>query len=183
MKTVLVPLAGGVEEIEAITIIDILRRAELNVTTVALADRTVSGAHGINVIADKTLSEVKDSNFDALILPGGMPGTTNLLESEELKKLIKTHFDSSKLTGAICAAPWVLSDTGVLKGKTATCYPGFEDKFSDTTEKSTDRVVVDDNVITSRGPGTAMEFALKIVEKMRGDSVANNLREGLIAKA
>lgn len=180
MKTVLVPLAEGFEEIEAITIIDVLRRAGIDVTLASLSGETVRGAQDVKIFADSKLCDLKDSIFDAVILPGGMPGAANLLESDDLISIIISHNNNSKLIGAICAAPMVLAKAGLLDNKEATIYPGFEDNFSGSTRKSDDRVVTDGNVITGKGPGAAMEFALAIVENLVGRSKALELKNGLL---
>ena len=182
-KKVLVVLAEGFEEIEAITPIDILRRAELEVTVAGLSGRTVSGAHGIKFQTDTTFDEYQ-SLPDALILPGGMPGSRNLGESKKLAELIKKMDSQKKVVGAICAAPALaLAPTGILNGKKATCYPGFEKNFSPAVNFSSERVVVDGNIITSRGPGSALEFALELVEKLAGKEKAEALGEGLLVKS
>lgn len=181
-KTVLVPLADGFEEIEAVTIIDVLRRAQIEVILCSLDREMVTGAQGIEFRANKSLSEVENKLFDAVILPGGLAGTKNLLASEIIEKIIKTHQANSKYIAAICAAPLVLSKAGILEEKTATSYPGFEDKFPSSTTKSTDRVVQDGKLITSRGPGTAMEFSLKLVELLLDTETAIELKSRLLAK-
>lgn len=178
---VLVPLAEGFEEVEAITIIDLLRRAEIAVTTVSVSqDILVKGAHGIGVKADAKIQEVKDKTFEAVILPGGMPGTSNLAESPELGDLIQRHQNGGQYVAAICAAPTVLAKYGVLKGKRATSYPGFEPKL--THAKVVNAPVVEDGqVVTSQGPGTAIPFVLKMIEKLAGGSKAEEVRKAVLA--
>ncbi len=182
MKKVLIILADGFEEIEAITPIDVLRRAGLEVAIAGLVQKTVSGAHGIKFQTDLLLDEYEGLP-DAVILPGGMPGAQNLGESEKVAEIIKKMNSQKKVVGAICAAPaLVLGPTGILDGKKATCYPGFEKDFPASVAFSRDRVVVDGNVITSRGPGSAMEFALELVELLAGSDKARSLKEGLLVK-
>lgn len=182
-KNVLIVLADGFEEIEALTSIDVLRRADLRVTTAGLKEKMVTGAHGVRVEADTTLANYKDSP-DCVVLPGGMPGAKNLGESKPLSDLIKKMNDAKKMIGAICAAPALaLAPTGVLNGKRATCYPGFEGGFAPTVKFLEDRVVTDGHVVTSRGPGTALEFSLALVSQLVGREKAEELRKGMLVKS
>jgi 4-methyl-5(b-hydroxyethyl)-thiazole monophosphate biosynthesis len=178
MTTALVPLFEGFEEIEAITIIDVLRRAGVEVTTASLTTQTVIGAHAIAIIADKLLDEVDASKFDAIILPGGA-GTFRLREDPRIAKMLIAHDSANKLVAAICAAPSVLSNAGLLKNKRATSYPSVKDQMQ-VAEYLTIPVVVDGNVVTSRGPGTAMAFALKLVESLKGEAIADKLATDMI---
>ena len=179
---ILVVLADGFEEIEAVSIIDVLRRAGLEVTAAGLDKRDVTGSHGITIKTDTTLEEYK-AKPDAVILPGGMPGAENLSKSIILKTLLEDMQKSKKLIGAICAAPAVaLAAHGLLDGKKATCYPGYENKFGRQIQFSTDRVVCDGNVVTSRGPGTAIEFALEIVSVLVSKEKAEELFQTLLVK-
>jgi 4-methyl-5(b-hydroxyethyl)-thiazole monophosphate biosynthesis len=179
MSKVCVLFADGFEEIEAITIVDILRRAEVDVTTVGIDGTRVQGSHSIVVEADKALGDVSDESWDMVILPGGLPGATNLRDHPDVQQLLKTQSSSGGRLAAICAAPIALGAAGVLEGKRATSYPGFEAELigADCVE---DRVVVDGNVITSRGPGTSIEFALTLVSELRGAQVAAALRQGML---
>lgn len=182
MKKVAVHLAEGFEEIEALTIVDILRRAGINTIMVSISDtKEVIGSHGIKVETDNLFSDIYYGDIDMLILPGGMPGTSNLEKHEELKKRIIEFDIDEKWIGAICAAPSILGKMAMLEGRRATCYPGFEDSLLGV-EFSLDNVVVDNNIITSRGPATAMDFSLKIVEVLIGKEEANNLAKGLLVK-
>lgn len=168
-------LAEGFEEIEAIAPIDILRRAEIEVVTVSISEHSkVTGAHNIPVFADKLFSEIPVEADDYLILPGGMPGTAHLMAHEGLNALVKKQYDSGKPMAAICAAPSLLGKLGLLKGKEAISYPGFEEnllgaKISDKT------VVQSGNIITAKAPGVAIPFALKIVETLKGKEVADKV--------
>lgn len=182
-KTVLVILADGFEEIEAITPVDVLRRAGLRVTLAGLSGKTVTGAHGVKFQADIALDDYKDFP-DALVLPGGMPGAKNLGESEKVVEIIKKMNSQKRTVGAICAAPaLVLAPVGILDGRKATCYPGFEKNFPSSVSFSNERVVTDGHIITSRGPGSALEFSLELVERLAGKEKAQALQEGLLAKA
>lgn len=182
-KRILVPLAEGFEEIEAVTIVDTLRRAGLAVTTAGLRSGNVQGAHGIAVAADTTIDKVDAADFDVIVLPGGMPGTTNLAEDERVLKLVRSMHAQKKYVTAICAAPTVLAKAGVISKVPVTCYPGFEGKLGDAQFQSGPRVVKSGRIVTSRGPGTALEFALALVEEFCGAAKARELAQGMIAQA
>lgn len=177
-------LANGFEEIEALSTVDILRRAGMPVYTVSISDEpTVTGAHGITVVPDKMYTEVRDFNDAAwLIMPGGMPGATNLAEYAPLCELIKTHCADGGNIAAICAAPAVvLAPLGVLKGKEATCYPGFEESAKKFGAKMHDApVITDGNIITANGPSAAMRFALTIVQQALGEAASQEIGSGLL---
>jgi 4-methyl-5(b-hydroxyethyl)-thiazole monophosphate biosynthesis len=174
---ILVPLANGFEEIEAVTVIDVLRRAGMSVVTAGLPGSQVRGSRGIQVMADTRLEKVDPSKFDAIILVGGNPGYINLGRSNKvLDMVVKFNLDK-KLIGAICAAPSILANAGILEDRAATIYPGMEREIPRPKGK---RVIQDDNIITSQGPGTAMEFALKIVETVAGKDKARALKEQLV---
>jgi protein deglycase len=176
-KRVLVPLAEGFEEIEAVTIIDVLRRAELKVVVAALSGRTVTGAHGIAIAADCELGDTKIGEFDAIALPGGMPGAKHLRESPAVLQRLREAASAGKLVAAICAAPTALEAAGLLSGKNATSFPGHD---LPSAKYSTERVVLDGNILTSRGPGTAFDFALKLVELLSSGETAAKHREKLL---
>jgi len=167
MPKAMIILADGFEEVEAITPIDVLRRAGVDVTVVGMLGNYVTGAHGLKVSVDKRLIDVESDldNYDALILPGGYPGYENLMKSQSVLKITDRFGKSGKIVAAICGAPLILARLGLLKDRKATAYPGFEKQFDRPRD---DPVVVDGNYITSRGPGTAMAFALKIVEVLLG---------------
>ncbi|GAB6071896.1 DJ-1/PfpI family protein [Venenivibrio stagnispumantis] len=179
MANVVVPLADGFEEIEAMSIIDILRRAGINVVIAGLHDGYISSTRGVKVIPDTTIDKINPDDFDMIVLPGGQPGTDNLNADERVKNLIKHFYNKGKLTGAICAAPYVLSEAGVLEGKKATSYPTYKDKLKNVNYLE-DMVVEDSNVLTSRGPGTAACFALKIVEKLVGKEKADEIKKATL---
>ncbi len=182
MKTVLIILAEGFEEIEAVASIDVLRRAGLNVITAGVGKKEITGAHGIKVSADTPLENYTDTP-DAVVLPGGMPGADNLKKSPAVKNILQKVKNANRLIGAICASPAVvLSGHGILDGKKATCYPGFEKDFSSKVTVCQDRVVQDGLVITSRGPGTAIEFALALVRELVDEKTAQTLSAGLLLK-
>lgn len=180
MKKIAVHLATGFEEIEAITIIDVLRRANLEVTTVSMTESTeVTGGHQIPVIADVLFSEVDYSTIDALVLPGGMPGAKNLDKHQGLQKQILQFANDKKMLGAICAAPLVLGHLGVLKDKKAVCYPGFESELHGAEILKTP-TTMSDNIVTGRGVGTALKFALKLVEELAGKEKSDQLAKAML---
>ncbi len=175
MKKVAVFFAEGFEEIEAISIVDVLRRASIDVTTVSVTDNTcVTGSHNITVIADNVFESVDFSNFDMLVLPGGMPGAKNLNDHDGLKKLILQFNELGKKLGAICAAPLVFGQLGILKNKNATCFPGFEQYLEGANVTSTSKEVAG-NIVTGKGAGVAIEFALQLVEILRDKKTAEEL--------
>lgn len=166
---VFVHLAEGFEEIEALTIVDVLRRAKIETETVSIMGTlSVTGAHGIRVIADIFFEDAVYDNCEMIVLPGGMPGATNLDEHARLREKIQSFAVHGKRIAAICAAPLVFGHAGVLEGKEATCYPGFEKELAGAV-LSEEPVCVSDNIITSRGPGTAMAFALELVRQIKSD--------------
>ncbi len=181
MPSVLVPLAEGFEEIEAITLIDILRRAEFDVVTASLGDEAVKAAHGVCILADCTLDEALKKEYDMVVLPGGLPGADHLDNDTRIHQILKKTADSGRFVGAICAAPKVLANAQLLDGKKATSYPGFVDKMDlPTTTYTGSAVEKDGKVITSRGPGTAMDFALAIIEALEGPEKRKSVEDGLL---
>jgi len=156
----IVPLAEGFEEIEAIAVIDILRRANIKVDVVGIEDEIVAGRNGVKILCDKIITDVKPEDYDGIVLPGGNPGYKNLENNQNVINFIKTFNNRGKLIAAICASPTILEKIGILEGKKATCYPSMKDKIKNFVDE---KVVVDKNVITSQGPGTAIDFALEIV--------------------
>jgi protein deglycase len=172
--------ANGFEEIEGITVVDLLRRAGMEVDMVSIEqDKIVIGSHNIKVQADKHFNEVDFLDGEMIVLPGGMPGTTNLLKHEGLSNLIKEYNKEEKMLAAICAAPSVLGANGALQGKNVTCYPGFENKLIGGTLKS-QAVVRDGNVITSRSAGTSILFAAEIISYFKGKAAAEKIKESII---
>ena len=169
-------LADGFEEIEGLMVVDLLRRADIDITMVSMSEKKqVTGAHGISVTGDAIFQEIDFSNKDMLILPGGMPGTTNLMEHKELVQLLIDHNEEGKMIGAICAAPSVLGVNKILEGKHATCFPGFEEKLLGAAYLD-EKVVKDKNIITSKGLGTALDFALAMIEHYKGSKVAKEIK-------
>lgn len=181
MPNVLVPLLDGFEEIEAVTIIDVLRRAEIDVTVAGQQAGPVRGSHGIEVVADAALSEIDPESLDMVALPGGMPGAKNLSENAAVQSIVKSMASAGKYTTAICAAPMALAAAGVVDGVRATCYPGFQSHLTGA-EFVEDRVCVDGKVVTSRSPGTALEFALELVRLLRGNDVDSRLGEQMLVR-
>lgn len=180
-KKVLVLLAEGFEEIEAVTSIDLLRRAGAEVVVAGLDHGPITGARGIAMHADTHVGDVEYSDFDALVLPGGMPGSKNLAESVDVDAIVKYMYHKEKLIAAICAAPaLVLASKGVLDNKNATCYPGSELDFKDSTTHLEDGVVVDGNIITSQGVGTAIDFSLAIIGKLYGKTTADSVAKRIV---
>ena len=166
-KRVLVPLAQGFEELEAVTIVDILRRAGIEVVVASLEGGAVTGSHGIRIDADAALGEVADRDFDAIALPGGMPGADHLKRDPRIAAIVRRLHGAGRPVAAICAAPMVLDAAGVLDGRRATSYPGFLTDAAKATVVD-EPVVADRGVITSRGPGTALDFALALVAELSG---------------
>jgi 4-methyl-5(b-hydroxyethyl)-thiazole monophosphate biosynthesis len=175
---VIVPIAEGFEEIEAITIVDILRRADIDVTTATLSKNPVKGSHGIPVKADRIIKELNMVDFNCIVLPGGMPGSENLKMNDTVLSYIKHIYSKGGYIAAICAAPIVLGQAGVLYGKNVTCFPGYEGELIDANyiEKP---VVVDGSVITGRGAGCAIPFALEIVGTIRGNDIREEIKNNL----
>lgn len=181
-QKVIVPLASGFEEIEAVSIIDTLRRAELDVDILSITEeRLVAGSHEIAITADALYEEYQVSDSVGIILPGGLPGSTNLSQCQALIDDIQSFAKQGKLLAAVCAAPTVLASAGVLENKQATCYPGFESKLAGALF-SEDNVVVSENIITSRGVGTCLNFALAIVAYFKGEEFANDLAVKMLVK-
>lgn len=172
-------LATGFEEIEAINIIDILRRGDIECLSVGLDRRKVDGAHNITIYADIVLDDLNVDEFDMIILPGGLPGADNLVNSEKLIDILHSFDANNKHIGAICAAPFVLSKADLIKNS-YTCYPGFEKKVDKNGYIPNQNVVRDHNIMTSRGPATAMEFALEILRELKGEKTYNEIKEGLL---
>ncbi|WP_435103093.1 DJ-1 family glyoxalase III [Arhodomonas sp. AD133] len=171
MACVLVPLAEGCEELEAVTVIDLLRRAGIEVTVAALADGPVTASRGVVLEADTTLASVLADDFDMIVLPGGGEGAKRLTADERVRDLLARHAESGGWTAAICAAPSVLAGAGLLAGRQVTSFPGWLDEVADITYLE-EPVVTDDRVVTSRGPGTAMDFALALIEHLEGTATA-----------
>lgn len=181
MASVLVPLAQGCEELEAVTIIDLLRRAGVEVVSAGLDGASVKASRGVVITPDTTLDEALKREFDMIVLPGGLPGANHLNEDPRIQDLIKKMAAAGRYTAAICAAPRVLANVGVLSGKRATSYPGTLDKMAlPDVEYREEAVVQDGKVITSRGPGTAIEFTLTLIENLLGRAKRDEVAAGLL---
>ncbi len=168
-KTALIVIAEGTEEIEAVTPGDVLNRAGVDITYAGIGTLTPRGGHAVPLRADMLIEEVGGILFDALVLPGGGKGAENMLHSEVLADLIRRHWEAGKIIAAICATPAVvLAPLGILSGRHATCYPGLERRFPKDVKDCTTSVCVDGHLITSRGPGTAMEFSMRLAELLTG---------------
>ena len=177
-KTVYILLADGFEEIEAVTPADILRRLDVNVVLTGVSARTVRGAHGIEMAADATLSRAASALPDAVILPGGMPGAKNLDASRPVRELVARVAEAGGVTAAICAAPMVLGRMGLLRGKRATCYPGFEEHL-DGAVIVRESVVCDGTFVTANGPGAAAEFGFALGRLLCGEVAASFVRRAM----
>jgi 4-methyl-5(b-hydroxyethyl)-thiazole monophosphate biosynthesis len=175
MPTTLIPLAEGFEELEAVTIIDVLRRGQVTVTVAGLTDKVVTGSHQISIVADCLLNDVLDHTYDLIVLPGG-PGTRNLRADQRIQTLLQKQAQADRLIAAICAAPVVLSDAGLLKEKQATIYPrlGFELQIAQVKEEE---VVVDGKIITGKSPQAAYGFALQLLAILQGSAMEAEVRQ------
>lgn len=181
MKKAGVFLAHGFEEVEAVTVIDFLRRAGIQVEIIGVTGKSITGSHGISVTADVEIQGT-ESSYDALVIPGGMPGAKNIAECEFAVQMIKSLDRRGGLIAAICAAPAVvLGAHDLIRGRAVTCYPGFEDKLQNGIFKE-DAVVTDGNLISSRGPGTAAEFSLAIIAYLADPGTAETLRAATLQK-
>ncbi len=181
MKSVLIPLAPGFEDLEAVTLSDLLRRAGIEVVIAGLHVGLIEGSRGVRIQPDATLDEVMTRDFDMIALPGGMPGAEHLKNDARVQALLRRLGGAGKYTAAICAAPIALAQAGLLEGKRATSYPGFVEKLDlPNTTCLNDPVVVDGKVATSRGPGTAMDFALTLIELLVGKPTRDQVEAGLV---
>lgn len=180
---VIVFLADGFEEVEALTVVDYLRRMDVKVDMVSITgDKEVRGAHNIKVLADKSMDEIEDlQSYEAVVIPGGLPGATNLRDHEGVIEIVKDMNKSDKLTAAICAGPIVLERAAIVKGKELTSYPGFQDQLQGAIYKE-ESVVRDGNIITSRGPSLAVDFAIEIVDYLLGKDKAEELKKDILYK-
>lgn len=179
MANILIPISNGFEEIEAISIIDVCRRANIEVTIAAVEDLTTIGAHNIKIQADCKIEDISSDDFEMIVLPGGLPNAFTLAENSRVQLLLKEFKDKNKKIGAICAAPYALYKAGVLN-KNYTCYPSFEKKIKEDGYFSNKDIVIDDKVITSRGPATAMIFALEIVKILCDEKIYIEVKDCLL---
>jgi len=181
MPRVLVPLAQGCEELEAVTVVDLLRRAGIEVVAAGLAAGPVRASRGVVLVPDRTLDEVADEDFDMIVLPGGLPGADHLNDDPRIRQMLQRAAAAGRYTAAICAAPKVLASAGLLDGRQATAYPGVLDRLNlPRTEVLQRAVVTDGHVVTSRGPGTAMDFALELIERLLGRPKRDEVEAALV---
>lgn len=180
MKNALIILADGFEELEAITIIDVIRRSGIQITVCGLKNMIIKSTHDVIITADTVLDKVLNENFDLIILPGGQPGTNNLADDLSLIELIKKQDKEKKYTAAICAAPVVLAKAGILNRRKATCYPSLLSSLNAMEVIHNEKVVVDNHIITSQGPGTALAFSYKLVELLLGNKISDKLKKEMI---
>ena len=172
-------MANGFEDIEAIGTIDILRRGGVDVKTVSITgSNTVESAHSISIEADMMIEDGDFSDADALVLPGGLPGATNLNDHEGVRNALMIQAEKGKIVAAICAAPLVLGGLGLVNGKRATCYPGFETQLSDANYRP-ELVVTDQNIVTGEGPAAAFPFAFALAQKLKGNATTSAVEEGM----
>jgi len=181
MKKAIVLLAPGFEEIEAITVVDVLRRAGVEVTVAGVSEMEVTGSHGVTVKADRRLSEAAEESYELVVLPGGLPGATNLRDDPGVQALVRAQHAAGRRVAAICAGPIALGAAGVLQGKKATSYPGFGDQLH-AAHYLEDAVVTDGNVTTSRGVGTALDFALALVAQLSGADAAEAQAQRMLVR-
>lgn len=173
-------LADGFEEVEALTVVDYLRRMDVAIDMVSITDNLeVIGAHDIKVIVDKLIKDVKSDNYTGLVIPGGMPGASNLRDNKEVIEIVKMMHKNNKMVAAICAGPIVLQKAGILEDKNVTSFPGFENELKDSNYK-TDAVVVDSNIITAQGPNFARDFAIEIIRYLLNDDKVKALKSEIL---
>lgn len=180
-KKLLLMLAEGFETLEALSVKDVCARAGIDCTLVGVMGKMVTSSHGIRVDSDILIEEVDFNQYDALIIPGGLPGATNLRDNKVVVENVKKFYEEGKIVGAICAGPIVFDRAGILEGKMATSNPGFKDKIGKVDYKE-EIVVVDKNIITSRGPATAIEFALTIIAELGYREKAEEIRKAMLVK-
>ena len=181
MIRVLMPLADGAEEMEAVILIDVFRRAQFEVTSAGLKPGVITASRGVRLVPDLSWAELGEREFDVLVIPGGMEGTRQLMGDERVLARIRRMVEETKWVGAICAGPLVLQAAGVLKGRRMTCHPGVVDQVT-VTARLPDRVVTDGRLITSQGPGTTFEFALEMIRQVAGAVLAQRVAEGLLVR-
>jgi 4-methyl-5(b-hydroxyethyl)-thiazole monophosphate biosynthesis len=179
MVKVVILLAEGFEEVEAVAIVDVLRRADIEVVIAGLHEGPITSARRVRVLPDTGIDTIRSEDFDMIVLPGGQPGSDNLNADARVRRLINEFHAQGKLTGAICAAPYVLANAGILDGKHATSYPSYRDRLGKVIYEE-QSVVEDGNVMTSRGPGTALCFGLSIVARLVGEEKAQQIRQAML---
>jgi 4-methyl-5(b-hydroxyethyl)-thiazole monophosphate biosynthesis len=174
---IVVCFAEGSEEVEALTVVDLLRRAQLEVVIAGLSKEVIRGSKGIQILPDCRIDEIESEKVEMLVLPGGMPGTTNLLADKDVDRLLREVYVAGRPIAAICAAPMILGQKEYLIDKRAVCYPGYEDQLLGAHVQMGARVIVDGNVITSKGLGTAIDFSLALIEKIKGKETAKLIQK------
>lgn len=179
MSKVAVLLAEGFETIEALTVVDVLRRANVCCNMVSMNNLVVTSSHNIEIKADEIFSEALINEYDMIVLPGGMPGSANLRDDERVINVIKAFNEKDKYIASICAAPIALGKAGVLNGKNATCYPGFENELTGCNFKE-DNIVRDGNILTARGPAITLPFSYEILKMLGYEKEANDIRSGML---
>jgi len=179
MKTVLIPLADGVEEMEATIVIDMLRRAQWHVLAVGLKAGTVTAARGTRLVPDEVWDKIDPAHYDVIVIPGGTHGVEHLRHDPRVVAAVRAHAEGGKLTAAVCAGPLVLQDAGVLAGRRATCHPGVVSEFT-LARRVDEPVVVDGNIVTSQGAGTTFAFALTLVALVEGEAKAEELARAIV---
>ena len=183
MSNIGIFMANGCEEVEGLTVVDIVRRAGIEIDMISITgEKMITSSHNVSFCADVLKEDVNFDEYDGIVLPGGLPGTTNLGTDATVNEVIKKYAKEGKLVAAICAAPSVLGLAGLLEGKKATCYPSFEEKLLGAVWQEKP-VVVDGNIITSRGLGTAIDFGLEIVKYLKGEETSNSISDKIIYKA
>lgn len=182
-KKILVPVADGIEMIEALSIVDVFRRAGATVDIASVNDKVITSSHNVKIEADKLIDECMNEEYDLVAVPGGIPGATNLKNSAALIEILKKQNSANKLYGAICASPAVvLKAHGLLDGKKATCHPLFIADLSDDGQAQDARVVMDQNCVTSRGAGTSVDFALELLGILMGDEKKREVAKGMVVE-
>lgn len=179
MTRVLVPVANGTEEMEAVITIDLLRRAQWNVTATGVDDGPITASRGVRLMPDKVWREINPGDFDVLMIPGGMPGVERFLQFEPLLDMIRAFDAAGKWIGAVCAAPLTLQAAGILKGRKATCHPGVAARLT-ATKRLDERTVVDGRIVTSQGAGTTFEFALTVIRLVDGPEKAKAIADSIV---
>ena len=182
MSKVVIIMADGYEELEAVSIIDILRRAHIDISIAGLSEKPVVSARGIQILPEKTIDEIDPDSYDMVVLPGGGGCANNLIADARVSAILQNMEKTDKYTAAICAAPYVLSEAGILKNKKATSYPSYQPKLVAKNVVAKDEVVIDDKVVTSQGPGTAIAFSLKLVELLEGAQVSQDIAKAMLVK-
>ncbi len=180
MAKIIIPISNGFEEIEAISIIDVCRRANIEVVVAGVENIQTIGAHNIKIEADCKIENINSNDFDMIVLPGGLPNAFTLAENQKVQSLLKEFKEKKKKIAAICAAPYALHKANVLN-ENYTCYPSFEKKIKENGYHKNDAIVIDDDVITSQGPATAMAFALEIVNILCEKEIYDDVKNGLLA--